>query len=38
VISTQIPPQTLIRVDPKLGGFTGSAQVIKGPLPETTTR
>ncbi len=38
VISTQVPPQTLIRVDPKLGVFTGSAQVIKGPLPEKNTR
>jgi hypothetical protein len=38
VISTQVPPQTLIRVDPKTGVFTGTTQVVKGPLPDRNER
>lgn len=38
VYSAQVPPQTLLRVDPQLGVYTGSTQVVKGPLPPKNTR
>lgn len=38
LLSTQVPPQTLVRVDPKTGVFTGTTQAIRGPLPENHIR
>lgn len=38
LVSTQVPPPTLVRVDPKTGIFTGATQVMKGPLPADHVR
>ncbi len=38
LVSTQVPPQTLVRVDPATGIFTGSTQLMKGPLPANHVR
>lgn len=38
LLSTQVPPQTLVRVDPRTGVFTGANQALRGPLPDNHVR